>query len=51
VAGAWWGGFAVAVQDRQTQPPTSPQEYMDLRVGPGKPEQVMNLPLAAAGLD
>jgi len=35
VVGAWWGGFAV--QGGQTQPPTSPQ---DLRVGPGRPEQV-----------
>jgi len=27
-------------QDGQTQPPTSPRENMDLRVGPGSPEQV-----------
>jgi len=36
--GAWWGAFAE--QDGQTQPPTSPQENMDLRVGPESPEQV-----------
>jgi len=38
VVGAWWGWFAE--QGGQTQPPTSTRENMDLRVGPGSPEQV-----------
>jgi len=38
VVGAWWGGFAV--QEGQTQPSTSPRKCMDLKAGPGCPEQV-----------
>jgi len=38
VVGAWRGGSAE--QGRQTQPPMSPRENMDLRVGSGSPEQV-----------
>jgi len=38
VVGARWGGFAE--QGGQTQPPMSPQVNMDLKVGPGSPEQV-----------
>jgi len=36
--GAWWVGSAE--QGGQTQPPTSPWENMDLRVGPGSSEQM-----------
>jgi len=32
VVGVWWGG--PAEQGGQTQPPASPREDMDLRVGP-----------------
>jgi len=39
VVGAWWSGSAE--QGGQIQPPTSPRENMDLRVGPGSPEQVL----------
>jgi len=38
VVGTWRGGLSV--QGGQTQPPTSPWEYMDLRAGPERPEQV-----------
>jgi len=38
VVGAWWSGSVE--QGGQTQPPTSPGEKMDLRVGPGRPKQV-----------
>jgi len=39
-------------QGGQTQPPTSAREYMDLRVGPGSPEQVeWSHLLATATLD
>jgi len=38
VVGAWWGRSAE--QGGQIQPPTSPRENIDVRVGPGNPEQV-----------
>jgi len=38
VVTAWWGGSTE--QGRQTQPPTSHWENMDLRVCPESPEQV-----------
>jgi len=38
VVGAWWGGLFA--QGGQTQPPTSPRGNIDLRAGPGSPEQV-----------